>query len=491
MQRFFLLITLFTFINCLKAQHDKTWVMGRKNSMVTFHPNTLITTDTFQNFNFTVSRSLSSICNESGDFMFYTSGSKVMDKYGNVMSNGDNMLDPLLQKDWGNYLPMLQGVISLPKGGNEYYIIYQSQSDSTYPTYQQTDRLYYAVVDMSKNNGLGEVISKRNLIYKGYLSEGRLTACRHANGRDWWIMHPGFNSNQYHLFLATPDSITYSFTQALGLSYVQPDFQGQAVFSPDGSKYVVSTTSSRVNIMNFDRCSGELSDYSYVLLPKKVINNHTLEKGAIGCSFSANNRHLYVNTLQSIYQIDVLDSNRLSHIADWDSSFTWWYYPFDNSYLTPDNKIFISSYGGGSYAFHIIENPDAKADSVIFLHDHFAIPNIVTSSPISNMPHYRLGKLTGSPCDTIVSTDIYSPALQNNNLLKLYPNPATDYIHISLIEYTPQASITISDATGKIIHQQGIYLDSDVNVSQWAKGVYFIRIESKNHRVGVRKFVKQ
>ncbi len=36
-------------------------------------------------------------------------------------------------------------------------------------TIEETDRLYYAVIDMDSNGGLGKVVSKKNVAYKGIL----------------------------------------------------------------------------------------------------------------------------------------------------------------------------------------------------------------------------------------------------------------------------------------------------------------------------------
>jgi hypothetical protein len=55
--------------------------------------------------------------------------------------------------------------------------------------------LYHTVVDMSQNNGLGQVVSKNNLILADTLSSCALQAVRHANGRDWWILAPEFSGN--------------------------------------------------------------------------------------------------------------------------------------------------------------------------------------------------------------------------------------------------------------------------------------------------------
>ncbi len=482
-----LLLLLSALSCCAVAQHDRVLPMGRNYVLITFSDSGR-TAKSFIN-KFSSSRTSASICDKTGDFQFVTTGSKIFNRLGQVMSNGDNMLDPLLTTDWTDFAPMFQGAICLPRTDSTYYILYQSENDSSYSSgFGQPNLLHYAIVDMRRQNGLGEVVAKRQNVYHGYIGEGRLTACRHANGRDWWLLQPGFNNNRYHTFLISPDTILYVGTQTIGLGYIQPDSESQAVFSPDGTKYVTTTSTSRVNIMDFDRCSGLLSNYSNVVLPNRKVNNQTNGKGAFGCSFSSNGRYLYVNTLQSVYQIDVADSNRLHHIADWDSSYQWWYYPFANSYLMPDNSIFIASFGGGSTAFHEVKNPNSPADSVIFLHDEFYIFEIVTARPLPNIPHYRLGKATGSLCDTIVSG---IDEVQNKNTVKIYPNPANSMVNVSLTEFNPDVMLTLLDITGKKIHHQSMYLETTIDISNYASGMYFVRVESKGKLMGVRKLMKE
>ncbi|MBK8565638.1 MAG: hypothetical protein IPN76_20400 [Saprospiraceae bacterium] len=46
--------------------------------------------------------------------------------------------------------------------------------------------LYMTMIDMSLNDGLGEVIEiNRELLTNGRF--GSVNAIKHANGRDWWI----------------------------------------------------------------------------------------------------------------------------------------------------------------------------------------------------------------------------------------------------------------------------------------------------------------
>ncbi|MCX6200257.1 MAG: hypothetical protein NTY88_13745 [Bacteroidetes bacterium] len=111
-------------------------------------------------------------------------------------------------------------------------------SDSNYVHHRPFDLLYYSLVDMDANAGKGKVYSKNNLLQKdSSISPYGLTATRHANGRDLWLIIPGFPQNAYYVYLVTPDTVTgpvYQLIQPGNYGNVTPD--GQGVFSQDGSK---------------------------------------------------------------------------------------------------------------------------------------------------------------------------------------------------------------------------------------------------------------
>ena len=109
------------------------------------------------------------------------------------------------------------------------------------------------------DNEQGEVILRKELILHDTLGAGKLSACKHANGRDWWIIVPEWNSNRYYRYLLTPEGIDTVGMQEVG----EPTINGlgQALFSPDGTKHVRFSGLSIelgewISIYDFDRCTG-------------------------------------------------------------------------------------------------------------------------------------------------------------------------------------------------------------------------------------------
>ena len=65
-------------------------------------------------------------------------------------------------------------------------LFHQTGNYNSLPSSLSSTEIYYSVIDISLNGGLGEVISKNNIALTGLFGWG-LSACKHANGRDWWV----------------------------------------------------------------------------------------------------------------------------------------------------------------------------------------------------------------------------------------------------------------------------------------------------------------
>ncbi len=63
----------------------------------------------------------------------------------------------------------------------------------------------------------------------------------------------------------------------------------------------------------------------------------------------------------------------------------------------------------------------------------------------------------------------------NNLQLKVWPNPATNVVTISVITLINQP-VYISNTSGQIVYQQNLQQPTTtIDISQWASGVYFVR----------------
>lgn len=83
------------------------------------------------------------------------------------------------------------------------------------------------------------------------------------------------------------------------------------------------------------------------------------------------------------------------------------------------------------------------------------------------------------------------PTSQSRVIAKIYPNPASEVLHISVAEPLKDARVAIFDATGKLVLSQtfGTIKDVDINVADFGSGLYFLAIRS-TEGVVTRRFAK-
>lgn len=95
---------------------------------------------------------------------------------------------------------------------------------------------------------------------------------------------------------------------------------------------------------------------------------------------------------------------------------------------------------------------------------------------------------------TIISGETSIHEIKNNNLFSIYPNPASDNLHIQFPEtsFRP-ATISILDLNGKVWKQFHIHdtqSEESLDISTLSAGIYFLKC-SNEKQDAFRKFVKR
>lgn len=87
------------------------------------------------------------------------------------------------------------------------------------------------------------------------------------------------------------------------------------------------------------------------------------------------------------------------------------------------------------------------------------------------------------------TTGIASNTLQNN--ISIYPNPATDVIHLSATADI-NSTLTITNSIGAVVYKQTFTnkRSASITISNWAAGVYYYYMESNGEHVA-GGFIKQ
>ncbi len=478
------LLNLFL-VNNLAGQDrsDNNWVFARgsKGVLLSFEGDTLHVSVIPQMDMRTVEAN-STISDSIGNLLFYSNNCFVANAIHQDVENGDGLNPGLMQDQWcatsGD--PISQSIISFPQPGKPslFYVFHVDLEMFNFGLPGGSDfapmNLYYSLIDINENNGLGKVINKNIKILQDTLSRGALHGVRHANGRDWWILCPEYKSNCYYTILLDPTGAQLMDKQCLGHFWDANDLTGQTLFTPEGEKYVRCNADNGLNIFDFDRCTGKLSNPIHIsLLPDT--------NRISGMALSANSRFAYVTFTDKIYQFDLWSSNIAESkvlVSENDGMISNGNLTdFYHAKLAPDRKIYICTYGP-TYYLHVINNPDSLGIACEVLQHEILLP-ITHFASMPNTPNFRLGPNDG-PCDTL-TTSIKQPlSLFSKQGVHLSPNPVSEIVEIRLEESPERSQIQVFNIFGELVNQAEIPKGTSVvnmSVSGWPAGTYFIQVE--------------
>jgi PKD domain/Secretion system C-terminal sorting domain len=249
-----------------------------------------------------------------------------------------------------------------------------------------------------------KVILKDSLITLDSINENGIQACRHANGRDWWIVMSNHSKSKIYTYLFDPSGIKKVKTFSSNLNYIAG--LGQTCFSPKGDKFAIFEViggfglldQGHLSILDFDRCTGEFSNLRY----KKIVGEGFL----VGCAISQSGQYLYTGNSTTLTQFDlfasnILNSERIVAKSDGFESVYNEQTKQENLFLfmqlAPDGKIYGP--GGNTLHMHRMEYPDEKGEACTMT--QHAINTVSNACTIPNFPYFRLGPEDGSSCDTL------------------------------------------------------------------------------------------
>jgi hypothetical protein len=412
----------------------------------------------------------------------------------------------------------------LPQPGNDSitYLFHLSlngfSSPIPYPIYDDTVYMTPQVrlfgflstskINQKGNNGLGAAIEMNEVLNPNDTAViNMLTACRHANGRDWWILLPKLDDNLYYTYLLSPTGLELIHRQRIGAKICSGI--GQSCFSPDGTKYIRADVISLglpnyyYNLYDFDRCTGRLSNHIFM---KKAIGPQIGWSPA--AAFSASSRYLYLGAYDEIFQYDLEAPNWQSSevsVGQWDG----FYRPvppndslsvgFDELQLAPDGKIYGSSgANGGSPYLHVIHAPDSPGIDCHFQQRAITLQKY-TASNLPYHPNYRLGPLDGSPCDTLgINVVAIEQPQQKKQNLTLYPNPSTDKVTMAWEKGIEWGAIRVYSALGvlekEILRPSHLSIEQgkwDIDVDDWGQGLHIFHLfDAQNQLLKTLFFIK-
>lgn len=471
---FQIIIFQFLFFVHIQAQnrYDKNWVLGLEgtNGVILNMEEPL---PGIENVNIPIdmTRANTTINDSIGNLLFYTNACTLANKFHKIPPGGDNFCPGLKVNNIGN------GVLALPiksESGPIYYVF----ANNGIIFYKTKDEIYggsdkiitHKIIPSSIKDSF--VIVEYKFPSKDTFSLGYLTACQHANGNDWWIINHKSYSNEFMSYLVKADTILAPVSSTVGKNIDNDDNLGQAVFTPNGEHYIFQNFLYGVQIFDFDRCTGKLSNpISFGIPISDTLVYFT------GAAVSPNSRYLYLTTAYRLYQYDLWANDIESSaklIAYWGGGGNFLLY----MQLAANGKIYITPDQAKSYG--VIEYPDSMGQACGFISEIFLNPSC-QSLGLPNLPHFRLGALD-IDCDTLTSAISRD---KQKSRLKIYPNPVTSYFIVESIDeygFGKGLNFELTDLNGQVIKREPLALQTlyrDIKVDDLPNGLYIWHIKKK------------
>lgn len=473
------MVTTTSMILNAQTKRANNWITGYSGNKVNFTNNNIITSQgiyfPFKYF----STGSSNISDTSGNLILASDGFNVYNASGSYIDGGDTLVPNDLYNYYDGHTILSQSSLFLPMDSNIYYFITPAFSNLQFADCLSNNNCYfdlllYSIIDMNANGGAGKVTERMvPLMENANLRKTQMMACKHGNGKDWWLLKQEGDNADVHTFLFTQDTVYDKGVQA----FAQPnwgvwDLRGQSTFNSDGSMYASTSDGSGtlaslglVFLADFDRCHGLLSNPRVLDMPWGLFNpNDTvlLDKQSVGLAFSPDNKYLYVASVNNIYQYDLQD-NTWFHVAGRDSTA---FASYETMYNGPDGRIYIGNFHGTSKQMSRIDNPDVKGASCNFCPRCLRLDSLGANAYVGTppcMPDYGLG---AKVCWPLSMSEFENLKMSE---LEVYPNPSSTIFYIKnkhgkkkeLYNYIGQLILTT--------------MNDEIEVSRYPSGVYYLK----------------
>ena len=293
LKNIFIYFFIFLLQQHIFAQEETSnWYFGNR-AAIKFNPNNsvLALEENQMNTKF----GSASISSKTGELLFYTNGSIVYNKNHNQMENGGFLAsDP----------DVIQTSIIVPKPNNSniYYLF--TVKNSNVPPVLGTlipSGLYYSIIDMSLNNGLGSVVQKN--IYLNPLVKEKLTAVHASDGESIWVISFGKKDetstgfNTIYSYKVSRNGVDDSPATS---EIPNPALTNKGVLkaSPNG-KYLAMSNFSNALISNFDAEIGKITSTSFFSTKHGEGMDAIFSKANVyGLAFSQDSKYVYAETIE-------------------------------------------------------------------------------------------------------------------------------------------------------------------------------------------------
>lgn len=236
----------------------------------------------------------SSISDINGDILFYTNGVSVWDATNTLMPNGTGL--------FGSFSSTQSSLVVPHPTDSDIYFIFTLYRNGDYEIGHKG--LCYSVVDMSLNGGLGDIISGQKNIELNNPNTEKITAVKHSNGVDIWVLTHDWGNNNFLAYQISSSGINATpVTSSAGIVHYD-NFNGwysagYMKVSPDGSRIALNVLGAQTTqLFDFDSGTGIVSN---------PMTLSTTRHQAYGIEFSPDGTKLYTTAWEhnNILQYDL------------------------------------------------------------------------------------------------------------------------------------------------------------------------------------------
>jgi hypothetical protein len=198
------------------------------------------------------------LCDAEGNFLFSTDGVSVWNRQQQPMPHGTGLK---------GHFSSTQSALIVPNPlHSSLFYLFTTDEGGYYSL--PNEGVNYSVVDLSLENGLGDVVeaTKNTPLYQP--ATEKLCAVHHANGQDTWVMTHRWESDEFvaHRVTVAGVSATPVVSQAGSRHYNSGRGRfavnniGEMKFSPDGRWLALAVKADNFfELFSFDAASGRLS----------------------------------------------------------------------------------------------------------------------------------------------------------------------------------------------------------------------------------------
>lgn len=449
-----------------------------------------------------------SICDQDGNLSCYIGTWKwasfdvrLFNRFHTLVSGGDKFIQGQnnIYTQYGGFVQLLP----VNKAMDTMILVQNAANDVL-----KKISLYYSMIDVKARIDTGEVYDLNNHVLT-YGSKYGLTSIRHANGRDWWVITHGYPSDEFYIFTATLQGVHLNSKLRIGSYHgvINPSastasYYGEMSVNQIGDKICVMASDGLIEVFDFDRCTGTLSNPVILQNPGALIE----DLYTVSANISPSGRFVYASTTYKVntplgyaYQFRIVQHD----VQNPQDTVVLWVgngpdHRPDQFEYGPDGKMWFNGFSDASKPqliypqkeyLHFIEFPEVKGVGCNLKFNQLYLGGRRAISGMPNMPNYNLGPLVGSPCDTLALGRVQE--LDVAAQLSLYPVPADRYLRLRTTTQVQPLQVEISDMTGRICHQQ-LWPESEhslyFNTQNLPSGLYIARIQTRQGEIQ-KKFV--